>query len=509
MDGGPILRVWPAAIDASASRATSAKRRTPVKWPKRRSERVAVRPRCDGIRHGAAQEAARARGIDDHLRPHLAGLALAIGPEPNPVAREGDRRHLRAVPIVDPHSLRPPHEMVVHVRAKPVRVGHALVRAGGDEQPGMVAFIVHIRLSGPMTVEAEPSLEAPSQLREMLDPPAVSRQVPQIRLVVVIGQALETKAGQRSRRLADGEAWVPAPLDEGDREPLVGQQPGQQRARESRSDDDDLGTVRSRTRFAFRARSARPSGSILPVRFIRPRRSRRDGRQTAQAARRPASHRSATTTPPRRRRAPSKAASRSRRLGAWNSPPSASRSISPFPPRAGMSATTPRPDREHAQPSERPTGRSPPEARRARPRARRRARRCPRPAGARPPARSRRGHALVEPLQRVRVDRLEAHRDLEPPLNRSANSRHASPTRSGWHSTVTPANGRSRSARIGHVGGGTARLEEIARVVELDPARLARRTASSARAIRDLGRQSPERRRAGPGCSARDRRRRT
>ena len=40
---------------------------------------------------------------------------------------------------------------------------------------------------------------------------------------------------------------------------------------------------------------------------------------------------------------------------------------------------------------------------------------------------------------------------------RFANSKHASSTRRGWHSTVTPANGRTRSATTGRSSGGTAR----------------------------------------------------
>ena len=159
--------------------------------------------------------------------------------------------------------LPPGARVVVHVLAKPVGIGDPVGRAGRDEQPGVVVGIVGVAPFRVVPVEAEAPLEAASQPRQVLEPSAVGGEMAQVGLPMVIGKALQAEVGERCRRLADREAGVLARARSGHRKPLGREKPGQERAREPRSDDDDLvrsdpnyrGSLPTQRRTGLRARS--------------------------------------------------------------------------------------------------------------------------------------------------------------------------------------------------------------------------------------------------------------
>ena len=146
-------------------------------------------------RRGAAGR--RARWRRPRSRRAARDRALALGPQAHAAARDADRGHARAVPVVHAGRHRLAHEVVVHVRAQPVRVGHVVVGAGRDEQARAVGGVVGEGLPGLVAVEREAALQAAAQLRQVLEPAAVGGQVMQVGLAVA--------AARRSRqRLASG-----------------------------------------------------------------------------------------------------------------------------------------------------------------------------------------------------------------------------------------------------------------------------------------------------------------
>jgi len=73
---------------------------------------------------------------------------------------------------------------MVDVRAQPMRVRHRIVGARRNEQPLRVETSVRKRLARMVPVECEAALEASPNLRVMLEPSAMRREVIAVRKAV-------------------------------------------------------------------------------------------------------------------------------------------------------------------------------------------------------------------------------------------------------------------------------------------------------------------------------------
>src|SRR5947207_942075 len=84
---------------------------------------------------------------------------------------------LDAIAVIDACSDGRAHEVMIDVGAEPVRVRHVFSRAGGDQQP--LGIEACIRESRPrmMAIEREPALQSSPNVRVMLEPAAVRREI--------------------------------------------------------------------------------------------------------------------------------------------------------------------------------------------------------------------------------------------------------------------------------------------------------------------------------------------
>jgi len=142
--------------------------------------------------------------------------AVAPGGELRTAARHLDADHVDAIAIVHTGALGLLDEMMIDVRAQPMRVGKRVGGAGRDEQSLGVQPAVLEELIGMMAVEREPALEAAPHFREVPEPTPVRREVITVGEAVPQPDALEREIRQRRRRLTDRESRMRSALEQHD-----------------------------------------------------------------------------------------------------------------------------------------------------------------------------------------------------------------------------------------------------------------------------------------------------
>src|SRR6266480_4802127 len=184
-----------------------------------------------------------------------------------------------------------------------------------------------------MAIERKSAFQPAAQFGEACDPAAVRGEVVAIIQTVAPGEPLEREIRQRRTRLADREARVGPALEQYDVMPLDGEDAREQRAGETAADN----------RYAHFEQGLGAGGWGLGLRFIDWMRATRCGRQFSQAGSPSISQTSAVTTADRIARQRSRAVSSCTSVGGTNWPSARSRSISPLPPRTGITAMRPAP----------------------------------------------------------------------------------------------------------------------------------------------------------------------
>src|SRR5437868_1161530 len=190
-----------------------------------------------------------------------------------------------------------------------------------------------------MPIKSEAALEATANVREVLEPAAVGRQLIAVSQSVTNADPLERQVRQWCRRFTDREARMRAALQQHDIIAKHSEYACEQRTGKPAADDGDFAGIL----HALLQCAQEITDSARPVRLTLARRSVRLARQCSQAARRCESHRSTVTTAVVSCKQRSSVCSSCESVGGVKSPSLRRRSSSPFPGRSGTIETTPAP----------------------------------------------------------------------------------------------------------------------------------------------------------------------
>jgi hypothetical protein len=136
-------------------------------------------------------------GVEDKTASEIKCLSLALHRKLAAVIREAGVCDAGLIEVFHAQLPRLADQNMIEVRPIPVRVGHAIVWAGGDEQ-----LVAAGRLIGPgvpmdMMIEREAALETAADFRVSFLPGSPFRERRDLRQVVAPRQFLQQQVGQR------------------------------------------------------------------------------------------------------------------------------------------------------------------------------------------------------------------------------------------------------------------------------------------------------------------------
>src|SRR5450759_1681223 len=137
------------------------------------------------------------RGVNDEIRAEVERFAAALSAETHTIGAEIRACQLDAVAVVNSGVDGASHEVMVDVRAQPVRIRHGFARAGLHQQPLGSEPVILERPSRMMPIESEAAFESAPQGGEMLQPAAVRREMAAIGELIAPANPLERKVGER------------------------------------------------------------------------------------------------------------------------------------------------------------------------------------------------------------------------------------------------------------------------------------------------------------------------
>ena len=152
-----------------------------------------------GDRKLTSQESSGARGVDQQISLEANGLIVARSPEVPAVSRTCFQAgQLDLFDHLDARRSGLKHEMVIDVRAQPVRVRDGVRGAGGDEHAVIVGGAVGVGAAGRVAVEGEAPLEPAAEMGEPFLPASPGGEG----VEVVRDRSVRRGAPGRSRRAA-------------------------------------------------------------------------------------------------------------------------------------------------------------------------------------------------------------------------------------------------------------------------------------------------------------------
>src|SRR5262245_49139970 len=128
---------------------------------------------------------------------------------------------------------------MIDVGAQPMCVRNRILRTGSDQQP----LVARQWLTRMMTIKGEAALQAALDVRMMLEPASMRREVVAVGQVVALGESLERQIRQRRRRFADREARMGPPFYKNDFMSSNLEHARHDRARESTSDHGNAAAI--------------------------------------------------------------------------------------------------------------------------------------------------------------------------------------------------------------------------------------------------------------------------